>query len=277
MLNEFSFFKGRRNPSTQQVAKLRELGEGLDFAAAEWFALGINAVNVGHCLFNRQIELKGRNMEFAFELGPKSDDRIEKMPEGPYFLRWHMPGEHSFMGHLDQGQAEVFYNCNLLMDEAIELFIDKLKVHLPAPALQLAPEAEMKALQQEERAREWLRVAFKVLSEAIQSTKGNPDLLLQARLWMGIDPSAVGEAGRAPTPVVRLICFNLDIVANFLPEGGMRVRVFDDQDKGHGTSEHARLDAVFQLRHREVFDQIIQLLSVLGRASKWPIPLAKLQ
>lgn len=280
MFNQFSFFKSLRATKSKPIEKFRQLSADLDFDAANWLALSINSAQ-SPCLFNRSIELKGPQMDFAFELGPKNNQKIEKdISSGPYYVRWHMPNKHSFMGHLNQGHSEVFYNNNLLIDEALELFIKKLQDKIGRPRQDIPTQDLPTALGKEQKAQEWLRVSFKVLKEAMAKAKKDPYLLLQARLWMGQDPEASHQEGKSSDQektILRLICFNLDIIAQINPKGALWVQVYDDESGPTGSSQRPKLDALFELRQRETFDQFIDLLSTLGTCAKWPIPLKRLE
>ena len=132
----------------------------------------------------------------------------------------------------------------------------------PLKGLALAPVGGQTAanLQDESRALQWLQTTFRVLDGALARCRKTPSDLVVGTLWVG------GQNGQAG---LRLACFNLDVTAVFREDGGLHVVVFDDKDKGAGSSSTPVLEAEFATLKPAVLDEFIKVAAgVLGAAEE---------
>ena len=130
----------------------------------------------------------------------------------------------------------------------------------PLKVLALAPVGGQTAanLQDESRALQWLQTTFRVLDGALTRCRTTPENLVVGTLWLG------EQSGRAG---LRLACFNLDVTAAFREDGALHVVVFDDKDKGAGSSAKPVLEAEFATLKPAVLDEFIKVAAaVLGAA-----------
>ncbi len=170
--------------------------------------------------------------------------------------RWDLwrDGSHAGGRHFTgtQGAGALWLFTHLAVNEALTGF----KARASAPvAGQTAP-----MLQNESRSLEWLRTSLRVLYAALESCRTGPDRVVVGTLWLGEK-----EPGRA---LVRLVCFNLDLTAHFRDDGMLTLLVFDDKDKGAGSSQNPALQAEFATLKAPVLDELIKLAAAMVGAAE---------
>ena len=111
-------------------------------------------------------------------------------------------------------------------------------------------------LNEETRTLQWLQASFKTLEGALKRVEENPDLILTAAFFSGINPELKQQ-------VLRLICFNLDINFFMQEDGLLRIVVFDDKNLGHGSQKTANLNQIIRLTKPLFYDEITKLLNQL--------------
>lgn len=144
-------------------------------------------------------------------------------------------------------------NTDLFIHELLDLYIKRYINLLKTSDEKLATDPAG-----EQKGHEWLRVSFEVLKRAIDHAKSEDDLLFDPVLFMGQRPGTNEE-------VLRLLCYNLDINYQFLSDGTIHVRVYDDKNKEREENKKPSFHAVFIGMKNQVFDEMIKLLSTVGR------------
>jgi len=112
---------------------------------------------------------------------------------------------------------------------------------------------ELAQIAQEDRAREWIKTSFRVLTQALEKVAQDQSLILQATLMSGIFP----ENGQR---LIRLHVFNLDIYYHFLTDESLRVIIFDQNDQ--------KLDARIWVTKPQIYDELIKVIVLLGKVGE---------
>ena len=111
-------------------------------------------------------------------------------------------------------------------------------------------------LNEETRTLQWLQASFKTLEGALKRLSENPELILTAAFFSGVNPELKQQ-------VLRVICFNLDINFFMQEDGLLRVVVFDDKNLGHGSQKTASLNQIIRLTKPLFYDEITKLMHQL--------------
>ena len=113
-------------------------------------------------------------------------------------------------------------------------------------------------LEAEEKALEWVRVSFEILIKAILESLTNPEYLFQTSLFVGINPKTMMHE-------MRLIMFNLDMTFLLLEDKNLRVIIYNILPGEKLGDRPPALSGDYSFRKREIFDQFINLLSVVSK------------
>lgn len=142
---------------------------------------------------------------------------------------------------------ELKLNFNQLIDEVIAFNINTFTSNINT-----LEAIDQNLLLTEEKALEWLKVSFKVLSESIAKNK----LDYSYSMFIGKNP-------KSNLIELRLAIFNLDIMFQLLQDNHLRVIVYNDQQNAFGSAKTPSLKGDFKLRKREMFNLLIDLLNLL--------------
>lgn len=112
-------------------------------------------------------------------------------------------------------------------------------------------------VENEEKALEWMRVSFEVLTKAVLESLTNPEFLFQTTFFCGVNP----KTGKHE---MRLITFNLDMTFYLLDDQNLRVMIYNKKPDNSEDLKPA-LMGDYSFRKREIFDQFINLLSVISK------------
>lgn len=105
----------------------------------------------------------------------------------------------------------------------------------------------------ETRSLQWIQASFKTLEGALKKFENNSDLIFTCAIFSGVNPELKQR-------VLRIICFNLDINYFMLEDGTLRIVVFDDKNKGHGSQQEASFHQIIRLTKPLFYDEITKLL-----------------
>jgi hypothetical protein len=78
----------------------------------------------------------------------------------------------------------------------------------------------------------------------------------------------MGQNPKMSHEEIRLITFNMDIKFEFLSNGLLRVHIYNDKEGVTGSSKKAALEGDFNLRKREMFDELTALISAISSGIK---------
>lgn len=98
----------------------------------------------------------------------------------------------------------------------------------------------------------WIQASFGTLSRALKKIGTDPSAILTGAFFSGEEPSTGDQ-------VLRLICFNLDIIFYFQKDETLRVMVFDDKDMGHGGAKNPSFQQIIKVTKPQFYDEIIRL------------------
>lgn len=104
----------------------------------------------------------------------------------------------------------------------------------------------------EARALQWIQASFGTLSRALKKIKHDESAVLTAAFFSGEEPST-GEQ------VLRLICFNLDVIFYFQKDETLRILVFDDKNLGHGQVKNPSFQQIIKVTKPQFYDEMIRL------------------
>jgi hypothetical protein len=113
-------------------------------------------------------------------------------------------------------------------------------------------------LENEEKALEWMRVSFEVLSKGIVESLTNRDFLFQSTLFAGTNP----KTGKHE---IRLICFNLDMTFILLDDFDLRVIIYNKGSAANFDGLKPAMVGDYSARKREILDQLTNLIGVLSK------------
>ena len=113
-------------------------------------------------------------------------------------------------------------------------------------------------MENEEKALEWTRVTFEILTKAVLESLTNPEYLFQTTFFAGINP----KSGRHE---MRLITFNLDMTFLMLDDNNLRVLIYNIKPGEKTENLKPALTGDYSYRKREIFDQFINLLSAISK------------
>lgn len=116
-------------------------------------------------------------------------------------------------------------------------------------------------IQSETRALQWIQATFGTLTRALNSLKGNREMILTAACFSGEVPESGEE-------VVRVIAFNLDIFYYLRPDFTLQIVVFDDKNRGHGNSKTPTFQQIIKVTKPQFYDEIIKLLHQLAQVGE---------
>lgn len=142
--------------------------------------------------------------------------------------------------------------ASALVHELIDYQLKKFIIHLRNSETTQAidPNGEIKG-------HEWLRVSFEVLKKAIEHALQSKDLIFDPTIFIGNRPGTNEE-------IIRIMCYNLDINYQFLSDGSLHVRVFDDKNRNRGDNNKPSFHAIFTGMKNQVMDELIKLMSTIG-------------
>lgn len=171
------------------------------------------------------------------------------------------------------GEVKVAYNKNKFKNSTGEfcdtdqiaakatsaLMHEYLDFHLNTFILRLKNSERTQALDPsgEIKGHEWLRVSFEVLKKAIDHALASEELVFDPTIFIGNRPGTNEE-------LIRIMCYNLDINYQFLSDGSLHVRVFDDKNKNRGDNNKPSFHAVFIGMKNQVMDELIKLMGTIG-------------
>lgn len=157
---------------------------------------------------------------------------------------------HSLHKTEEKKETRLLFNRSLdqIIEQEISLFKKQLNLGEFSP----------RQMESEEKALEWLRVSFEYLEKAIVESVTNPDFLFQSTFFCGLNP-------KSKMREIRLITFNLDITFLLLSDHNLRVLIYNKKDGENFENVKPSLMGDYSLKKREIFDQLIKLLSVMAK------------
>lgn len=204
---------------------------------------------------------KFSSVTWNFDLSSAGERRymIESLREKKQTIDWHSSRkeELSFLSDrkielkktIGPRRTEYVALMNLAMHATIRSGLETHKEFVLTPvsgATTLDYESETRFLQ-------WIQASFGTLSRALKKIHNDPGTILTGAFFSGEEPSS-GER------VLRLICFNLDILYYFQKDETLRILVFDDKNLGHGQVKGPSFQQIIKVTKPQFYDEIIRLI-----------------
>ena len=212
-----------------------------------WMALAVNERSVAGSILTKELVLTGKtkNLGISFQLAEIESGIVHHVFNGPKKI---FSGE--IKHDLEIKNTRMLFNnvLDALIEREIKNFTEGMKQS------ELSP----RQLEAEDKALEWLKVSFEMLTKAILESLTNPDFLFQTTFFAGLNPKTGMQE-------MRLITFNLDMTFLLLPDRNLRVLVYNKKPGEELKDLKPALTGDYSLRKREIFDQFIHLLSVVSK------------
>lgn len=243
MFRFLTFFK------SQKANSLEHFFEQMTKEKATWVSISINKNNFGQSLLTKEIDVQSASDVISLKLAETPNGIICKTWKNQTFIR-----EFETISN-----EKMALNFNPLFDRIIEEELYLFKSALSSFENKSFTPTE---ILNEDKALEWLRASFKVLTNAVLESLTNPQFLFQTLLFLGVNPKTLNQE-------IRVIIFNLDIKLEIQPQNRLRVLVYDDKSGELGASKKPVLSGDFHIRHREMLDELITLIATLSPGIKF--------
>ncbi len=241
----FNLFK--KNSFAQLESFYLEEGHAHALEQTRWMALAINQRSLAGSVLTKELVLTPKEGASGISL------QLAEVKSGLVHHVYH--GKKSIYSSEMRDEAEI-KNTRVLFNNLLDALIQKEIKHF-AEAMN---KSEFNSLQKEaeEKALEWIRVSFEILTKAIIESLTNPDYLFQTKLFMGVNPTTSKHE-------IRLITFNLDMTLILLDDHNLRVLIYNVKPSEEIKNLKPALSGDYSLRKREMFDHFIKLLSTLSK------------
>lgn len=212
-----------------------------------WMALAINERALAGSVLTKEMVLTPEDQTPGISL---------QLAEGKSGLVHHVyHGKKNIYSGLVKDENES-RNTRMLFNNLLDAVIQK-EIKYFSEAMN---KSDFNSLQKEaeDKAVEWIRVSFEILTKAVIESLTNPDYLFQTRLFMGVNPKTLKHE-------IRLITFNLDMTLILLDDHNLRVLIYNVKPGEDLKNLKPALSGDYSLRKREMFDHFIKLLSALSK------------
>jgi hypothetical protein len=243
----FDAFK--RNSFAKVESFYLEQSHGEVFKNYSWLALAINQRSISGSLLTKELVLTPRDSKMtpgiSIQLAELENGLTQHIFQGPKKIY------SANMTDFDElkNSRTLFNNfLDTLIQNEIKIFSEQMNQSQFSP----------RQLENEEKALEWVRVSFEMLTKAILESLTNPEFLFQTTFFSGINP----KTGKHE---LRLITFNLDMTFYLLDDLNLRVMIYNKKPGDKDSELKPALMGDYSFRKREIFDQFINLLSVVSK------------
>lgn len=209
-----------------------------------WMALAINQRTISESMLTKELVLT-----------PKVSVQMAEVPGG--IVHHLFFGSKTIYSALMQDELEI-KNTRTLFNNLIDAFIEK-EITFFSQSMNDS-EFSPRQIEAEERALEWMRVSFELLTKGVLESLTNPDFLFQTTLFAGINP----KTGKRE---MRLMTFNLDMTFLLLDDNNLRVLIYNKKPGDKDSELKPALTGDYSFRKREMFDHFINLLSVISKGA----------
>lgn len=238
----FSLFQLFKKPDVQQ---LDAFYRNLNLDNYKWTAFAVNQRTLEGSLLTRELAMSGDSPSFSWQTAEVEDGIFHLVNQGKKAV---FNGKVTFPEEKEQAKK----NFNQLVDRLIERELTFFQQGFKEG------KQSLRQLEAEERALEWIRVSFDVLSRGIVESLTNPDYLFQNTLFAGINP----KTGKRE---IRLMTFNLDMTFILLDDNDLRVIIYNKVPNVSLEELKPALSGDYSARKREIIDHLTALLAVLSK------------
>ena len=216
-----------------------------------WMALAINERMLAGSMLTKELVLTSKD-----EATKGLSLQMAEVPEGVVHHVFHGKKTiYSAQMNQSSNESEII-NTRTLFNNLVDASIKKEITHF----MEMMNKSEFnpRQLEAEEKALEWIKVSFEVLTKAIIESLTNPDYLFQTKIFMGVNPKTSRHE-------IRIITFNLDMTLLLLDDFNLRVLIYNIKPNENIQNLKPALSGDYSFRKREIFDQVITLISVISK------------
>lgn len=205
-----------------------------------WRVVSFSFEGSGYDLRHTKIQLqeKSRTWLFQFPQQKKSSFPLILTADDKK-VTWHPSSLHS------EDQKVM----NLFLHETMRVSMEETLDFMRAPVSGVTSAD----YQNEAQFLKWFEVSLGVLVKAMDKFDKDPSLILTGCFFAGRRPENNER-------LIRLIIFNLDIFFYLQEDHALRVMVFDDKDKGHGSGQRPVFQQIIKVTKPQFYDQMIVIL-----------------
>jgi hypothetical protein len=138
---------------------------------------------------------------------------------------------------------------NLFLHETMRVSMEEMLDFMRAPVSGVTSAD----YQNEAQFLKWFEVSLNVLHKALDKFHKDPALVLTGCFF-------AGKRAENGERLVRLIIFNLDIFFYLQEDNSLRVLIFDDKDKGHGSGKTPVFQQIIKVTKPQFYDQMVNIL-----------------
>lgn len=242
----FDLFKKNSFPKLESFYLAQNHAEKL--SSYPWMALAINQRSISGSLLTKELVLTpvvATNPGVSFQLAELETGLVHHVYDASKKV---FTGE--IKNDLEIKNTRVLFNNILdsLIEREIKYFTEQMNKSTFSP----------RQMENEEKALEWTRVTFEILTKAVLESLTNPEYLFQTTFFAGINP----KSGKHE---MRLITFNLDMTFLMLDDNNLRVLIYNIKPGESAENLKPALTGDYSYRKREIFDQFINLLSAISK------------
>ena len=213
-----------------------------------WMALAVNKRVIAGSMLTKELVLT--------PLNPQKNGVSFQLAEIESGLVHHVfdSSKKVFSGEINNEikikETKIFFNniLDIFIKREINFFCDEMNKSQFSP----------RQIENEEKALEWVKVSFEVLTKAVLESLVNPEYLFQTTFFAGINPKSKRHE-------IRLMTFNLDMTFLLLEDYNLRVLIYNIKPGETIDNLKPALTGDSSFRKREIFDQFILLLSAISK------------
>jgi len=220
--------------------------------SSHWVSLAINKNNINQSYLTKELDIISASKVYSL--------KSAEIKEGHNFQLYKNQCREASGILTTELSPRVFIGFNSLIDHTLtsELSYFQKELSLNIGKINFSP----MEVSNEEKALEWIKSSFLILEKAILKSLTDKDLLFQSLIFFGHNPKSHHHE-------IRFITFNIDCKFELLPNGKLRLRVYNDRAGDFGSSKKAELQGDFDYRKRELFDELTKILTVHTQGIKF--------
>lgn len=213
-----------------------------------WMALAINQRSIAGSILTKELVLNHEDLQ-----KPGISFQLAEIESGLVHHVYHA-SKKIFSGEIKNPQEikETRVHFNTILDSLIEREIKFFTEQMAGG------DFSPRQLENEDKALEWIRVSFEMLTKGVLESLTNPEFLFQTTFFAGINPKSNRHE-------IRLITFNLDMTFLLLDDHNLRVLIYNTKPGETQDNLKPALTGDYSFRRREIFDQFINLLSAISQ------------
>lgn len=205
-----------------------------------WRVVSFSFETNSYDLRNTKIQLQNQQKEWLLQFPHKKNSTFPLMISSDQKRKtWH-PSSLEF-----EDQKVL----NLFLHETMRVSMEEMLDFMRAPVTGVTTVD----YQNEAQYLKWFEVSLNVLARALDKFEKDPSLILTGCFFAGKRPENDER-------LVRLIIFNLDIFFYLQSDNSLRVLIFDDKDKGHGSGQTPVFQQIIKVTKPQFYDQMILIL-----------------